>query len=98
MERQQRQQSIRWPVVIPLATLLSLSCAEASAKEPTSGASNAFGNEEGYGYVFSDDPMQAGAFSESDSRIVVARSVVRTQLIRLRRAFVVELLRSVEVL
>jgi hypothetical protein len=92
-------QSIRWSVLIPLAAFLSLPCAEASAKERTSGAGNEpLGNEEGYGYVFSDDPLQAGAFSGSDARIVVARSVVRAQLIRPRRAFVVELLRSVEVL
>ena len=95
----QRYRSIRWPVVIPLAFFLSLSCATASAKERTSRASDApVDTEGGYGYIFSDDPMQAGAFTPSDSRIVVARSVVRTQLIRPRRAFVVELLRSVEAL
>jgi hypothetical protein len=95
----QRYRSIRWPVVIPLAFLLSLPCAAASAEERTSRARDArFDTEDGYGYIFSDDPMQAGAFTQSDSRIVVARSVVRTQLIRPRTAFVVQLLRSVEAL
>jgi hypothetical protein len=91
----QRHASIRSPLAITLA-VLALS-ATAHAKEPSSGASGSSGTIEGdYGYVFSDDPMQAGAYTPSDPRIVVARHVVCTQLIRPRRAFVVEMLRSVE--
>jgi hypothetical protein len=90
-----RHTSIRAALAITLA-VLALG-ATAQAKEPSSGASGSPGTIEGdYGYVFSDDPMQAGAYTSTDPRIVVARHVVRTQLIRPRRAFVVEMLRSVE--
>jgi hypothetical protein len=51
-----------------------------------------------YGYRFSDDVMQAGAFTPDDPRIVIATHVSRTTLIRPRTAFVAELLKSVECL
>lgn len=53
-------------------------------------------SEPGYGYVFKDDVMQAGAFTPTDARIVVTARAERVTLIRPRTAFVVELLRSVE--
>ncbi|MDP9001215.1 MAG: hypothetical protein M3O46_14025 [Myxococcota bacterium] len=92
-----RYRSIRWPLVITLA-VLSFS-ATARANEISSDTNSPRRAVDGdYGYVFSDDPMQAGAFTPTDARITVSRHVVRTQLIRPRRAFVVEMLRSVETL
>ncbi|MDP9151211.1 MAG: hypothetical protein M3O36_14885 [Myxococcota bacterium] len=52
--------------------------------------------EGGYGYEFSDDVMQAGAFTPEDPRIVVPTHISRVTLIRPRTAFVAELLKSVE--
>ena len=50
----------------------------------------------GYGYQFSDDPLAAGVYGGNDARIQVASHVVRVTLIRLRTAFVAELLKTVE--
>jgi hypothetical protein len=50
----------------------------------------------GYSYLFTDDVMQAGAFTPNDARVVVASRVQRVTLIRPRTAFVAELLKSVE--
>jgi hypothetical protein len=49
-----------------------------------------------YGYVFADDVMRAGAFTPDDPRIVVVVKATRVTLVRPRRAFVAELLKSVE--
>lgn len=52
--------------------------------------------EEGYGYEFSDDPLNAGGFGPNDSSLVVRLGPVRSLLIRPRLSFVNELLKSVE--
>ena len=52
--------------------------------------------DEGYGYEFSDDPLNAGGFGPSDATIRVRPGPVRTTLIRPRTSFVPEMLKSVE--
>lgn len=50
----------------------------------------------GYGYEFSDDPLNAGGFGPSDATIRVRPGAVRSTLIRPRTSFVPEMLKSVE--
>jgi hypothetical protein len=52
--------------------------------------------EGGYGYQFSDDPLNAGSFGPNDATIRVRPTAARTTLIRPRTSFVPELLMSVE--
>jgi hypothetical protein len=52
--------------------------------------------EGGYGYEFSDDPLNAGGFGPNDATIRVRPGPVRTTLIRPRTSFVPEMLKSVE--
>jgi hypothetical protein len=67
-------------------------------------ASTAFAQEDvksadsdgGYGYEFSDDPLNAGGFGPNDATIRVRPGPVRTTLIRPRTSFVPEMLKSVE--
>lgn len=67
-------------------------------------SSTAFAQEEtkssdadgGYGYEFSDDPLNAGGFGPNDATIRVRPGPVRTTLIRPRTSFVNEMLKSVE--
>lgn len=52
--------------------------------------------EDGYGYEFTDDPLNAGGFGPNDATIRVRPGPVRTTLIRPRTSFVAEMLKSVE--
>lgn len=52
--------------------------------------------DSGYGYEFSDDPLNAGGFGPSDATIRVRPTAARTTLIRPRTSFVPEMLKSVE--
>jgi len=61
----------------------------AAAKEGKSG-------DEGYGYTFDDDPLNAGGFGPNDATIRVRPRAARTTLIRPRTSFVPEMLKSVE--
>ena len=54
------------------------------------------GKTEGYGYEFSDDPLNAGGFGPNDATIRVRPGPIRTTLIRPRTSFVPEMLKSVE--
>lgn len=54
------------------------------------------GGGEGYGYEFSDDPLNAGGFGPNDATIRVRPTAARTTLIRPRISFVQEMLKSVE--
>jgi hypothetical protein len=56
----------------------------------------ATGKTEGYGYEFTDDPLNAGGFGPNDATIRVRPGPVRTTLIRPRTSFVPEMLKSVE--
>jgi hypothetical protein len=55
-----------------------------------------FDHDEGYGYEFSDDPLNAGGFGANDMMIKVRPRAARTMLIRPRTNFIPELLKSVE--
>jgi hypothetical protein len=52
--------------------------------------------DEGYGYTFEDDPLNAGGFGPNDATIRVRPRAARTTLIRPRTSFVPEMLKSVE--
>jgi hypothetical protein len=70
----------------------------AAAQAPGAGPAGAPGGEkkDGYGYEFSDDPLNAGGFGPNDATIRVRPGPVRTTLIRPRTSFVNEMLKSVE--
>jgi hypothetical protein len=53
-------------------------------------------SEDGYGYNFDDDPLNAGGFGPNDATIRVRAKAARTTLIRPRTTFVPEMLKSVE--
>lgn len=53
-------------------------------------------SDEGYGYEFDDDPLNAGGFGPNDATIRVRPKAARTTLIRPRTSFVPEMLKSVE--
>jgi hypothetical protein len=64
---------------------------------PAAGAAAGGGDKaEGYGYEFSDDPLNAGGFGPNDATIKVRPRAARTTLIRPRVSFVQEMLKSVE--
>jgi hypothetical protein len=64
---------------------------------PTASAQPAkAGGDEGYGYTFEDDPLNAGGFGPNDATIRVRPRAARTTLIRPRTSFVPEMLKSVE--
>jgi hypothetical protein len=60
------------------------------------GKAGAGKKDEGYGYEFTDDPLNAGGFGPNDATIRVRPGPVRTTLIRPRTSFVPEMLKSVE--
>jgi hypothetical protein len=91
--------------------LVMLSAGIASAQQPAAppaaggGGANApiktsggppTGKDSGYGYEFTDDPLNAGGFGPNDATIRVRPGPVRTTLIRPRTSFVPEMLKSVE--
>jgi hypothetical protein len=76
-----------------VGVLLSSSLAFAQAAKPAAAAA---GKDQGYGYEFSDDPLNAGGFGPNDATIRVRPGPVRTTLIRPRTSFVPEMLKSVE--
>ena len=53
-------------------------------------------SDDGYGYEFEDDPLNAGGFGPNDATIRVRATAARTTLIRPRTSFVPEMLKSVE--
>lgn len=53
-------------------------------------------SDDGYGYEFEDDPLNAGGFGPNDATIRVRKTAARTTLIRPRTSFVPEMLKSVE--
>lgn len=80
--------SARWTAVFAAGSLLLLASdalAEGKSKK-----------DDGYGYEFTDDPLNAGGFGPNDATIRVRPGPVRTTLIRPRTSFVPEMLKSVE--
>ena len=86
--------SVRWSAGFLAAVALTV-LASAALAQPKAGA-GAGKKEEGYGYEFSDDPLNAGGFGPNDATIRVRPGPVRTTLIRPRTSFVPEMLKSVE--
>ncbi len=74
--------------MIGLATWLAAPSVFAQAKSADT--------DGGYGYEFSDDPLNAGGFGPNDATIRVRPTAARTTLIRPRTSFVPEMLKSVE--
>jgi hypothetical protein len=83
----------RWATGIVAAVLVSAVASSAFA-QPKAGAGGK--KDEGYGYEFSDDPLNAGGFGPNDATIRVRPGPIRTTLIRPRTSFVPEMLKSVE--
>jgi hypothetical protein len=83
------KRSTRWGAVAVASLGVFLFATEALAQGKTK-------KEEGYGYDFSDDPLNAGGFGPHDATIRVRPGPVRTTLIRPRTSFVPEMLKSVE--
>lgn len=84
----QRKAVIGAGVLLGLSMVLAAPHAFAQAKN-TEG-------DGGYGYEFSDDPLNAGGFGPNDATIRVRPTAARTTLIRPRTSFVAEMLKSVE--
>lgn len=76
--------------------LFTISSAFAQAAGGVKATGSGGGKEDGYGYEFSDDPLQAGGVGPNDATIRVRPGPVRTTLIRPRTSFVSEMLKSVE--
>jgi hypothetical protein len=88
----------RWGAgfVTAVSVLLISSFALAQGAPPAKAGAAAGKKDEGYGYEFSDDPLNAGGFGPHDATIRVRPGPVRTTLIRPRTSFVPEMLKSVE--
>jgi hypothetical protein len=82
-------------LALGLAIVASATSAAAQVKR-TEAAAAAKGPDSGYGYEFSDDPLNAGGFGPNDATIRVRKKAARTTLIRPRTSFVNEMLKSVE--
>jgi len=80
-------------VLISGASFAQAAAAGAAPAAPPAGGG---GKDQGYGYEFSDDPLNAGGFGPNDATIRVRPGPVRTTLIRPRTSFVPEMLKSVE--
>ena len=96
-----------WGVLAGLAVVLisTVASAQAPAAPAAAGGAQAGpktsgappgGKDSGYGYEFTDDPLNAGGFGPNDATIRVRPGPVRTTLIRPRTSFVPEMLKSVE--
>jgi hypothetical protein len=83
----------RWATMMIAAAGVLLMASEALAQGAKGGGGK---KEDGYGYEFSDDPLNAGGFGPNDATIRVRPGPVRTTLIRPRTSFVTEMLKSVE--
>ena len=78
------------------AVAVTLMASQAFAQAPKSTDGPAKGKDAGYGYEFSDDPLNAGGFGPNDATIRVRPGPIRQTLIRPRTSFVPEMLKSVE--
>jgi hypothetical protein len=86
----------RRTIQLALCSSLALVAVSSTVRAETIRGARFIDSSDDYGYVFSDDVMQAGAFTPDDPRIVVTTRATRVTLIRPRTAFVAELLKSVE--
>ncbi len=81
----------KWLTIAGLGGALLLVASVAGAQEVKESKS-----DDGYGYLFSDDPLNAGGFGETEGLITVRRIPARMTLIRPRTSFVPELLKAVQ--
>ena len=81
----------KWLRVAGLGAALLLTAGVAGAQEIKESTS-----DDGYGYEFSDDPLNAGGFSENEAIIKVRPPATRATLIRPRTSFVPELFKTVQ--
>jgi hypothetical protein len=79
-------------VAVGVGMALSLTTMVASAQTAIQESKT----DDGYGYSFDDDPLNAGGFGPNDATIRVRARAARTTLIRPRTSFVPEMLKSVE--
>jgi len=93
MKRNQKQTGVgRVFLAVGVGAALSLTSLVASAQQPIQESKT----DDGYGYSFDDDPLNAGGFGPNDATIRVRARAARTTLIRPRTSFVPEMLKSVE--
>lgn len=52
--------------------------------------------DDSYGYIFTDDPLQAEGKNANTAQIIVRKASTRERLLRPRVQFVTEMLKSVE--
>jgi hypothetical protein len=83
-------------VAVSAITFAIAPAAFAQGKGPGGGAVKDSKSDDGYGYEFDDDPLNAGGFGPNDATIRVRPRAARTTLIRPRTSFVPEMLKSVE--
>ena len=92
MKRNEKRMGVgRIMVAVGVGMAVSLTTLMASAQ-----AIQESKTDEGYGYSFDDDPLNAGGFGPNDATIRVRARAARTTLIRPRTSFVPEMLKSVE--
>ena len=89
------RKSTRISAAIAACICMMLAAPLAFAQNKTADA-GAGKKDSGYGYEFSDDPLNAGGFGPNDATIRVRPGPIRTTLIRPRTSFVPEMLKSVE--
>jgi hypothetical protein len=87
------RKSTRVSAAIAAGIFMMLVAPLASAQTKSTDAGK---KDQGYGYEFSDDPLNAGGFGPNDATIRVRPGPIRTTLIRPRTSFVPEMLKSVE--
>ncbi|MBN1609969.1 MAG: hypothetical protein JW940_25300 [Polyangiaceae bacterium] len=75
---------------------LAASCLTLAVTTAAFAQVNTRDTNDGYGYEFDDDPLNAGGFGPNDATIRVRAKAARTTLIRPRTSFVPEMLKSVE--
>jgi hypothetical protein len=86
-----KPRAIALSAFLAVAFVVTASSADPTPAQPTR-------NEDGYQYYFGDDPLRADGLGPLGARIAVVARVTRETLIRPRTVFVVEMLKSVEVL
>jgi hypothetical protein len=82
--------------VVGMLVMIAASSAQADETRAVTTAVAASGSERGYGYVFTDDPLNAGQFGSNTAIIKVRHRGGHATLIRPRVQFVSEMLKSVE--
>lgn len=88
MAQSKQTKQTKWIAIAFVAAILSAA--------PTAFAQEAKEGDDGYGYSFDDDPLNAGGFGPNDATIRVRQKAARATLIRPRTSFVPEMLKSVE--